>query len=217
MSCLYVFVDESGNLDFTSKGTKYFVLAAVTAREPLVSSQVLQSRKYELLAKGNGGEDYQCFHASEDSQAIRDFVFEDIASLNNIKINFIYAEKNKAHPDFKNATFYTLLGSALIKYLLKVHEDSPYEKVIIIFDQALTRKERDQFMKSAKPALKKIGTPYALYFHRTMTDFNGQIADYSAWAKYVSLERNEKRPLSSIANIPQTSIDIFETVNTFSV
>lgn len=207
--CLYVFIDESGNLDFSSKGTTYYVLAAVTAREPLQSSQTLQSLKYALLADGTGGDEYQYFHASPDTQAIRDKVFSAISSLTNIKINYLYGEKRKTHPTYHNASFYTLLGAALVTYLLKVHQTSPYAKVIIIFDQALTKKEQGKFLKAVKPALKEIGTPYAIYFHRTMSDFNGQIADYCAWAKYVSLERNEQRPLKALTNLQPTSFDIF--------
>ena len=42
-----------------------------------------------------------------------------------------------------------------------------------------------------------------------MSDFNGQIADYCAWAKYVSLEREEMRPLEELSNIPKDDFDIF--------
>lgn len=76
MSCLYVFVDESGNLDFSSKGTAHFVLAAITARTPVDSSNILQELKYKILSEGNGGDEYENFHASEDKQAVRDRVFE---------------------------------------------------------------------------------------------------------------------------------------------
>jgi hypothetical protein len=209
MACLYVFVDESGNLDFSPSGTNHFVLAAITALAPIESSTSLQELKYSLLSRGQGGEDFENFHASEDKQTIRNEVFKKIKQLTNIKINFLYAEKRKTHPKYQNSSFYSLLGSALVKYLLKVHKRSSHEKVIVVFDQALTRKERDSFLKAAKPALKEIGTPYAIYFHRTMSDFNGQIADYCAWAKYVSLERGEGRPLSEIASLPQISFDIF--------
>lgn len=214
-NCLYVFVDESGNLDFSTKGTAHYVLAAVTARSPLASSQTLQSLKYDLLTDGNGGTEHQHFHASEDTQLIRDKVFAAISALTTIQINYLYAEKRKTHPKFQNASFYHLLGSALVKYLLKVHQTSPYAKVIVIFDQALTNKEQGKFLKAVKPVLKEINTPYAIYFHRTMSDFNGQIADYCAWAKYVSLERNEQRPLTALTPLQQTNFDIFANGTTY--
>ena len=38
MNTLFIFLDESGNLDFSPKGTAHFVLAAVTALQPIQSS-----------------------------------------------------------------------------------------------------------------------------------------------------------------------------------
>ncbi len=215
MSCLYVFVDESGNLDFSSKGTNYFVLSAITATIPLESSNQLQKLKYDLLAEHSGGSEFQCFHASEDRQTVRDEVFARIATMDSIKINYIIAEKRRTHPTFHNEAFYGLLGTALAKYLLLKHQSAPYEKVIIIFDQLLTKKQQGNFLKKIKPELKKIGKPYAIYFHRTMSDFNGQIADYCAWAKFVSLERGELRPLGALKDITKNTFDIFNKGTTY--
>jgi len=47
------------------------------------------------------------------------------------------------------------------------------------------------------------------FFHQTAADFNGQIADYGSWAKLVSLERQEHRPLQTLSSIPKTAFDIF--------
>ncbi len=209
MSNLYVFVDESGNLDFSLRGTKYFVLSAITAISPIDSSNKLQDLKYELLAEGTGGNDFEYFHASEDRQSTRDKVFETISNTSSIKINYIIAEKRKTHPKYHNQQFYGLLGSALTKYLLLKNKKTSYDKIIIVFDQALSKKEQASFLKQVKPLLKEIGKPYAIYFHRMISDFNGQIADYCAWAKYVELERGETRPINVIKNIPQEVFDIF--------
>ncbi len=215
MDCLYVFVDESGNLDFSLGGTKYFVLCAITAIAPLESSHKLQQLKYDLLSNGNGGADFQCFHASEDRQIVRDEVFKVIDSMNSVKINYLIAEKRKTHPIYHNQKFYGLLGATLAKYLLLKNKKTVYQKIIIVFDQILTKKEQGNFLKTVKPLLKEIGKPYAIYFHRTMSDFNGQIADYCAWAKFISLEREEMRALKSISNIPQEVFDIFNKGDTY--
>lgn len=117
----------------------------------------------------------------------------------------------KAHPSVQGtADFYGLLGMTLLKYLLKGYEVADYDQVIITFDKALTKKEQNKFLKTIKPQLKALNKPYRIYFHQTLSDFNGQIADYTAWAKYVSLERAENRPIDSLRNIPITSFDIFQ-------
>lgn len=209
MNCLYIFVDESGNLDFSMRGTKFFVLSAVTAVAPIESSNKLQQLKYELLAEGNGGTDLEYFHASEDTQIIRNRVFESITTMDSIKVNYIIAEKRKTHPTYHGSAFYSLLGAALTKYLLLKYHQSDYEKIVITFDQVLTKKEQGNFLKKIKPSLKEIGKPYAIYFHRMISDFNGQIADYCSWAKYVELERQETRPIHAIDAIEKEVFDIF--------
>jgi hypothetical protein len=212
MDSLFIFLDESGNLDFSKKGTAHFVLAAITALQPIQSSTVLQNLKYRLLSEG---EDTQHFHASEDKQSIRDEVFNVINSLTNIHVNYIHAEKCKAHPAVRDTSdFYGLLGKTLLTYLLKSYRATQFDQVIVIFDKALTKKEQNKFLKTIKPQLKLLGKPYRIYFHQTLSDFNGQIADYAAWAKYVSLERSEDRPLRAIENIKVTSFDIFKNGTT---
>jgi hypothetical protein len=209
---LTIFLDESGNLDFSPKGTANFVLAAITALQPLHSSIELQKLKYNLLV---AGEDVQHFHASEDKQMVRDAVFQVINGLTNIQINYIHAEKCKAHPSVQTtADFYGLLGKTLLTYLLKGYQASQFDQVVIIFDKALSKKDQNQFLKMVKPQLKALGKPYRIYFHHTLSDFNGQIADYAAWAKYVSLERAENRPINALNNIKMTSFDIFQSGST---
>ncbi len=214
-STLYVFIDESWNMDFSEKGTRHFVLAAVTTINPLASSSLLQSLKYKYLQENFWGCEYQHFHASEDKQVVRDGVFASISNMWDISINWLWAEKSKTHPSLRGRDkFYALLGGAIVSYLLKKWKDSNYEKIIIIFDKALTNKEQNAFYAEVKPKLKLIGKPYAIYFHHTVSDFNGQIADYLAWAKYVSLEKWEQRPLEAIKNIPQGEFNIFQNGTT---
>jgi hypothetical protein len=212
MRTLYIFIDESGNFDFTSKGTSHFVLSAVTALDPLVSSLSLQSLKYRLMSEQI---DVECFHASPDSQTIRNRVFAEIGKLSSIRINYIYADKHKTHPSYQTPeSMYALFGKTLLNYVFNGWLATQYEQVIVIFDKALTSKQQKAFLRVVKPALKATAKPYQIFFHKTMADFNGQIADYCAWAKYVSLEKGEQRPLQSIQTIPTTSFDIFRSGRT---
>lgn len=207
MSTLYVFLDESGNLDFSRTGTDHYVLAAVTSTNPLVSSQELQRLKYTQLEDGI---DTEYFHASEDKQLTRDKVIKQIQTMaNTIKVHYVYAKKSKSYPALQNsAAFYAKLGTTLCKFIVG-YKTNGFEKVVIVFDKALTKKDQKAFLGDLKPELKKIGKPYEIYFHRTLSDFNGQIADYFAWSKYISLERGEMRPITALSNITQTEFDLF--------
>ena len=51
--CLYIFIDESGNLDFSAKGTKHFVISAISTIYPMDLAQELQNLKYDFLKNNN--------------------------------------------------------------------------------------------------------------------------------------------------------------------
>ncbi|HEX8389868.1 MAG TPA: DUF3800 domain-containing protein [Candidatus Saccharimonadales bacterium] len=96
---VYVFLDESGNLDFSRKGTLYYVLAAVVTERPLEVSQRLQKLKYMMLETGS---DIEYFHASEDLQTTRNQVVSQIANMkNDVSVHYIHAQKTKTHPLYK--------------------------------------------------------------------------------------------------------------------
>lgn len=204
---LYVFLDESGNLDFSAKGTRHYVLAAVVTENPLATSQELQDLKYEHLRNDT---DTTYFHASEDKQSTRNDVINRLQRMTNtLNVHYIHAQKNKTYPALQNtADFYGKLGTTLVKFIVTWRTDN-YNKVVIVFDKALTNKEQKAFLSQIKPELKRLGKPYHIYFHQTLLDFNGQIADYFAWAKYVSLERHEQRPITSLSGIAMTHFDLF--------
>jgi len=62
MKSLFIFIDESGNFDFSSKGTKYFILSAVSTLNPL-GKERLEEIKYDLMKNGTN---LEYFHATED-------------------------------------------------------------------------------------------------------------------------------------------------------
>lgn len=149
------------------------MLAAVTTQLPITSSSALQSLKYRFLSENHGGQDFQHFHASEDRQFVRDAVVTELENLKSVSVDWIWAEKRLTPADFrKRERFYSLLGLAISRHLLVRWKEGPYEKIVIVFDKALTKKEQDAFYAEVKPQLKAVKKPYAIYFHETVSDFN---------------------------------------------
>jgi hypothetical protein len=66
---LYIFLDEAGNFDFSSNGTRYFVMACITRERPFGDYNDFIQLKYDLVEHGD---EVEYFHASEDKQAVRD-------------------------------------------------------------------------------------------------------------------------------------------------
>lgn len=209
MKTLYVYLDESGNFDFSNKGTEHFVLGAVTTPDPVASQARMLRTKYALLENGT---DVEYFHASEDTQAIRDEVLDTICGMENIKFDFVVAEKRKTVPVCQNpADFYRIQSQTLLKWVFTDFDVAPYDQVVVVFDKALPKKERGYVEQAIKPELKKYGKPFRMYFHRTLSDLNGQIADYGAWSVFVSYERNERRPIRKLQPLIKSCFEIFKT------
>lgn len=88
---LYLFMDEGGNFDFSANGTRFFTVTSITKERPFVAPKALADLKYELLEEGL---DLDCFHASENAQAVRNRVFQIIGQhLAGVHIDSVIVEK----------------------------------------------------------------------------------------------------------------------------
>lgn len=79
-STLFVFMDESGDLQFSKKGKQHFVFSAVYTDQPHELAAVMQELKYEQMKKGS--EDLE-FHATNNSIGTRKRVIESLCYLNS--------------------------------------------------------------------------------------------------------------------------------------
>ena len=94
MKTLYIFFDESGNFYFSSTGTKYYILTALSTINPFAIGSPLLKLRYDLLPNYSGGtglEKNGHFHASEDAQGVRDNVFSII--VNTDHQSFLFLQK----------------------------------------------------------------------------------------------------------------------------
>ena len=84
MSYLYAFIDESGNYDFSPKGTKHWVVTSLLTKSIDQGVLDLYHLKHQLIDLGT---DLEKFHASEDRQAVRDMVFPIISALDDVRVD----------------------------------------------------------------------------------------------------------------------------------
>ncbi len=232
---LFLFVDESGNFDFTPKGTKYFVLTCIATTDPVVQRDKFLSLKYELLGEGN---EQEYFHATEDKQKVRDAVFSFIEEIKDFEVHSVIAQKNKTNwslyeeIDFKvnkdkdgkglkftkkqvEEKIYRQLGETLTKWVFKRYRDykdiGTIERVIIIFDVLFNKTKQELVKKHLKTYFKQEfnKVPY-VYFYPAKSDINCQLADYCGWAVFIKWERDEKRPYEVIKDKLKSEFNIFE-------
>ena len=210
--CLYVFLDEGGNLDFSSKGTKFFTLSAVTLRRPFLMDQPLCDLKFDLIEFGL---DLQRFHAAEDRQAVRDRVFKIIRDdLSSIRVDSIVVEKRKTGPALRPVEhFYPRMLGYVLKYILNGVPCEDVDEVIVITDSLPIASKRKAIEKGIKLTLAKMlpsGVKYRVLHHASFSCMELQVADYCNWAVFRKWESGDVRSYELIQASLVSEFDIFE-------
>lgn len=153
-----MFLDESGNLDFSEKGTKYFLLTAVTKERPFNAFRELVDLKYDLI---EAGLNIEYFHAAEDRQEVRNKVFAVIRRhLDGVRIDSLAVEKAKTHVGGRAPEhFYPKMLGALIKSVLGGVPLEEYRELVIMTDSVPMQKKRAAIEKAVKLTLAEMLPP----------------------------------------------------------
>jgi hypothetical protein len=215
-SALYIFIDESGNMDFSSSGTKYFTITSLAKIRPFAVYIPLTNLKYDLWEKGF---EFEYFHASEDSQITRNEVFNVISSnLSQFQIDSVIVEKKKTHPTLQNhGKFYQKVFEFLLDYTLKRLKGS-YSQIIIVTDEIPIKKHKKEIQKAIKSYISywshKEKIPYKIYHYSSKSDLNLQIVDYINWAIFRKWEREDNSKYELIKNTIVSEFDVFKVGKT---
>lgn len=210
---LRVFVDESGNFDFSLNGTRYFVLSAVST--PGCPSVVgdLHALKHEIACDGA---DLQRFHAAEDRQDVRNRVFgllKEHVAHRCFGVDAVVVQKNKTNPSIRDVeAFYPKMLKVLLQYVLQRSSPKTLDKILVWTDQIEFRRKRRAVEKAIKLYLAnelKARVPYHLYHHSSSSEPWLQVADYCGWTIYKKWTDGELRPYREIQECVRSEFDIF--------
>ena len=208
---LYLFLDESGNLDFTPKGTKYFVLTCVGLTQPSPLLNTLHELKLSFL---EDGQDCEYFHCSEDNKFVRRAVFRTIAdNLNELSIDSLIVEKRKTIPPLRAYNrFYPRMLGYLLKHVLPRENFTRAKKIIVIADSYPDKRNRKAIEKAVQQTLSKMigdSCPFRFYSHSSRSHLGLQVADYCAWAIFRKYERCDTSSYDRIEASINSEFDIF--------
>jgi len=220
---LFVFIDESGNLDFSENGSKYYLFTAVTTIKPLDNRVLLHELRYKILCDNH---DLECFHATEDTQNVRNDFFSIIKKCSDFSVDSIIAQKNKTHPSLYKSTykkkgkditrttgdeFYRINCQTLLQFIFRRQNTSKLKRIVVVLSSIFTKQRNSAIIKALKSYLKTYtNLPFNIYFHDGRADINCQIADYCCWAIAVKWERNELRPIAEIQSKVKSEFEIFK-------
>ncbi len=213
MNYLYVFIDVSGNYDFSPAGTMSIVITSTLCSDINPGVLELYALKHEVIDQGI---DIEYFHAAEDRQPVRDRVFNVISGLTHLRIDSIIVEKSKIDPSLRPLN---KLYPTMVEYLLQYPFDprgidvTRFDKVLIFMDRESARvREKEALTKAVKLSLTRHlrGVPYTLSMHSSASHPYLQIVDYCSWAVYVKWERGEIRPFNQIKNLVRSEFLIYQ-------
>lgn len=194
---IYLFIDESGNLDFSENGSRYFLLGVLSTRDPRPMAAALTDLRYELLAEGL---ELECFHAAEDTHAVRSRVFALLTQVGGFEVDVLVADKRAMHPDLRDpAEFYAYLAHVLIDAVVRRLLDFN-ELVIVVTDRIPLQSRRKAFEKAFKQGLREImgDRVFWLVHHPSAADPGLQAADYCTWAVQRAWQRGDTRPFEHV-------------------
>lgn len=191
--CLYIFLDESGNFDFSSKGSKYYIFTAITKERPFLLNPLLEELKYDLLEFGL---EVEYFHASEDRKPIRSRVYSILAD-NHERLNIysVIIEKSKVDPELQDPVkFYPIMLGYLVRHVIKSIDLTKYKEVIVITDSLPNNKHGQTLNKAIKPVLNSMIrniAPYRIMHHSSKSCLSLQVVDYCCYAMFRKYESND--------------------------
>jgi len=212
MTALYVFIDVSGNYDFSSTGTRYLVMTGLTCTDICCGIIELHTIKHRLL---EGGFAVEYFHAAEDAQAVRNQVFDIVSKFNHVRIDSVIAEKSKIPASLQSAgQIYPFMVEKLYINLLGGGvEIRKSDKVFIFMDrESAHSRERESLIKGIKKYLSQHlpRTPYQILMHASMSHLYLQVVDYCSWAIFRKWEMSDRRSYDKIQQLVKSESSIFE-------
>lgn len=209
----YIFIDESGDFNFSPLGTAYFTLSSITTTRPFAFVSKLDTLKHDLMEQGHN---IEYFHASEEAQPVRDRVFAIIQEhLNGLRIDSLIVEKRKVGPALRDELrFYPEMLGYLLRNLIGRPAFGDAEQLILLTDLLPVAKKRKAVEKAVKITLAKMlpkFRKYRIMHHSSKSSYGLQIVDYCNWAIYRKWQRRDLRSYDLVKAGIKSEFDIFST------
>ncbi len=193
MSYQYIFLDESGNLDFTVNGSRNFVLTSVEMRRPFKVLRAIDDFKHDCLESGM---EFEYFHCSQDNPKIRNKFFEIVSHYSSeIQISSHIVQKSGIDSKLQDdGLFIPELMRRLLKTVLLDETQAGLRKVIVITDTLPVKGRKKVVERTIQRLLSKEfpeKLKYQIMHHQSKSHYGLQVADYCCWAINRKFQRGQ--------------------------
>jgi len=212
MARLHIYADESGNFNFSRApgASRYFILTTVTlpGHEIEADLQILRRELgwREMQLSKSGG-----FHATEDSQTVRNEVFR-VLSLHEFRIDATILDKPKARPSVRvtDAAFYETAWYFHMQHVLSAITRSS-DELLVVAASLGTGAKRAAFEDAVRTVVKNRDSTssYRVACWPAASDACLQVADYCCWAIKRKWEDGDLRSYRLIEDRIHSEFDLF--------
>lgn len=217
MSRINLYADESGNFDWSHppKGSRYFILTTIAVHDSHEIAHDLLALRRRLA--WDGVDIDRAFHATEDTQAIRDEVFRVITG-HDLRVDATILEKAKAEPRLRSSPerFYQYAWYYHMKHIVPVVSQSG-DDLFVVAASVGTKKKREAFYEGVRNVMEQVAGDRTI---RTACwpaaiDPCLQVADYCSWAIQRQLESEDDRSFVLIKPYVKTMFELFKSGSTY--
>lgn len=195
MSTLHVHLDESGDLNFSLAGSRYYIFACAWTYDPAPLANELNTLRFSLIKEGHG-ERLSAFHAKDDAHPKRQRVIPILVKHQNWNFASIVVNKRRVNPSlYSPEDFYPKFSAMPLRFVFKGRMVPRTSKVLIYTD---TLPFVGKQARVAEVAIKKAcredlpnGLPFHILHHRRESNAWIQVADYCCWAICRKWEQNK--------------------------
>ena len=197
MATLHIHLDESGDWAFSPKSSsRYFILTMAWTYDPRPLATALTSLRFAIV---KGGVALESFHASPDSQTVRNRVVDTLMAHDGWSFAAVILEKCKVNPVLREPdAFYPKFAGSLLRFvLLGSHFRLGTDNVLVYADTLpMTKVKREGVLKAMKKtcALSLPGTTeHHVFSYRRESNKWLQVADYCCWSMSRKWEGGDSR------------------------
>lgn len=214
MADSFIFADEAGCFTFKRQegASRYFLLCTITTNNCDGFSSLLAIRR-RLNAAGEPNR--IMLHATKDSQAVRDEVYELIAAQ-DFTIDCTILEKSKAQPQTRAdaTTFYRYAWYYHLKHVAPRY-CVPGQKTLITAASIGLNKQKAAFKECVNNSIQQIipREQWEVCYIESAQDPCLWVADYCAWAIQRKWERQDSRSYDLIRNKITSEFDLWRNGN----
>ena len=185
MPTLHVHLDESGDLNFSPTGSRFYVFAAAWTYDPSPLANDLTALRFRLIKLGHG-DDLSAFHACDDPAPRRDHVVSVMLDHKTWNFAAIVVDKPRVNPSlYDPLTFYPKFAGMVLRFVFRGRVRPATSLVLIYtdtlpFDRKRARAVEVAIKQSCRGDLP--GLPFKVFHNRREGNAWIQVADYCCWS-----------------------------------